>query len=237
MCLYILRGMKVTFIKNIAFILIAFSLFSCADTPKERPVEKTKEVRVSKFQQLLTKYKDISFDTLEVFAAFDMDKKSYKYSGVELDSTEMMLLPEGLGSLEPHSFFACYKFTIDSASIGLITRVPGEYSPTSIKLLVLDTKLDSVVSYFELSDLSGDAGDMWQKTSWLYKNENSYRSLLWQELTHDHIVDDEADSTVDRTNNYYLIDFSSLKPDTIVRDTMKLTMQFADLLKKRTPNE
>ncbi|MBO9659285.1 MAG: hypothetical protein J7527_10715, partial [Chitinophagaceae bacterium] len=155
--------------KNIVFVLMAFLLFSCAETPKEMPAEKTEEVRISKFQQLLTKYRDISFDTLEVFAAFDMDKKDYKYSGVELDSTEMMLLPEEIGRIEPQSFFACYKFQIDSTGIGLITRVPGEYYPTSIKLLVLNTKLDSIVSYFELSDLSGDAGDMWQKTSWLYK--------------------------------------------------------------------
>ncbi|MBO9659640.1 MAG: hypothetical protein J7527_12525, partial [Chitinophagaceae bacterium] len=64
-----------------------------------------------------------------------------------------------------------------------------------------------------------------------------YRSLLWQELTYDHMADDEPDSTIDRTNNYYLIDFSSLKPDTISSDTIKLTRQFANLLRSKTPNE
>jgi hypothetical protein len=225
--------------KKLFFALITFSLFSCGEAPsKESPAEKVEEVRVSKFEKLLTKYKDISFDTLEVFAMFYMEKKGYKFSGAELNAEEMKFLPDDIGSKEAQSFFACYKFPMDATRTGLITRCPGEYSANSVKLLILDTKLDSIVSFFELTELSGDAGDMWQKTSWLYRNNNQqYRAFLFQELTHDRSVDDEPDTTIERTNNYFLVDFSRIKPDTVSTDTVMLTSQFAGLLKKRTPAE
>jgi hypothetical protein len=223
--------------KNIVIVLIALALFGCGqNTSKEGSVEKIAEAPQSKFQQLLTKYKDISFDTLEVFAVFDMERPVYKFSGAKLNNAEMDLLPESLGVKEPGSFFACYKFPMDASKVGLITRTPGEYSATSLKLLILDTKFDSIVSYFELSELSGDAGDAWQKTSWLFKNDQQhYRSFLFEELTHDHIHDEEPDTFPSRTNNYYLVDFSVIKPDTISTDSLKLTVQFSDLLRKKSP--
>lgn len=195
-----------------------------ADTPKD-----------SKFKNLLTKYKDISFDTLKVFSAEDPDSKSYKYKGTKLDTTDVLLFPETIAEqyLNDDGYFACFKFLIDSGRIGLITRTPSTYASSSIKLLILDKQKDAITDIIELAETFGDAGDMAEKISWLLNGvAKKYKSFTWVEESHDHSVEDEKDTTVERWNNYYLIDISKSKVDTVSKDEKELLRKYGKLIRQ-----
>ena len=113
---------------SIAFIIL---LLACNQTTN------SSETRTSKYSRLLSKFQEISFDTLEVYSMGDGAEKNYKYNGVQLDSLDAILFPADIAKRhfsDPPGLFACYKFKIDSFKTGLITRTPSEYYPTSIKL-------------------------------------------------------------------------------------------------------
>ena len=217
--------------RNLLFLATLVLTLSCKQTDtKQRPADPPKD---SKFKNLLTKYKDISFDTLKVFSAEDPDSKSYKYKGTKLDTTDVLLFPEAIAEqyLNDDGYFACYKFYIDIGKIGLITRTPSTYASSSIKLLILDKQKDAITDMIELAETFGDAGDMAEKISWLLRDDlKKYKSFTWVEESHDHSVEDEKDTTVEKWSNYYLIDISKSKIDTVSKDEKLLTKRFKKLL-------
>lgn len=213
-------------------MLILF--FSCDQvTTNQQLSDKPKE---SKFNNLVSKYKDISFDTLKVFSAEDLESNKYKFKGTQLDSADVSLFPNTLSEqyFYDHGFFACFQFAIDSDRTALITRTPSTYEPTSIKLLIFDKQRDSITDFIELAETFGDAGDYAEKSSWLFKHESSkYKSLMWYQESHDNSVDDEKDTTIQTSNYYYLLDISKSKVDTISKDKKELTKNFGNLLKQQ----
>lgn len=220
--------------RELLYIATLVFIFGCNQTDTKQPhADKHKD---SRFKNLLAKYKDISFDTLKVFSAEDPDSKLYKYSGRKLDTTDVLLFPETIAEqyLNDDGYFACFKFLIDSSKIGLITRTPSTYASSSIKLLILDKQKDTITDIIELAETFGDAGDMAEKISWLLKDDlKKYKSFTWVEESHDHSVEDEKDTTVERWNNYYLIDISKSKVDTVSKDEKLLTKKFEKLLAKQ----
>lgn len=188
----------------------------------------------SKFKTLLTKYKDISFDTLRVFSSGELESNKYKFKGTQLDSADVLLLPIALAEqyINDNGYFACYKFSIDSTRMGLITRTPSTYEPSSIKLLILDRQNDTITDFMELAETFGDAGDMAEKISWLFKDNNKkYKSFMWVEESHDNSVENEKDTTLQTWNYYYLLDLSKAKVDTVSKDEKKLLTQFGNLIR------
>lgn len=84
-----------------------------------------------------------------------------------------------------------------------------------------------------MAETFGDAGDMAEKTSWLFKDEyKKYKCFMWVEESHDNSVDDEKDTTVQRWNYYYLLDFSKAKVDTVNKDEKELLKKFGSLIRQ-----
>ena len=209
--------------KYLVIPVILFLIIGCSN-PKEVNSNAKKEKR---FETLLSKYKYVKADTLRVHYISGDEEKS-KFYGVLLDSLERRLLPYGLNDYtEYYAFFACFKFDIDSTRIGLITRSPSNYESSSVKVLVYNTSLDSITYYFELADDWGDAGASFQKTSWLYKSNNSYKVFTVCSDIYDHAIESEGkDTTVDYNISSYMLAIDKYHLDTIVRNDTNLLKRF-----------
>ena len=155
------------------------------------------------------------------------------YEGIHIDSIDVALLPSALSEqyANNNSFFACYKFSIDSNRTGFITRTPSTYESSSIKLLIVDRQQDAITNFIELAEIFGDAGDMAEKTSWLFRDENNkYKSFIWVEESHDTSVDDQNDTIVQTWNYYYLLDISKINVDTLSKGERELLTKFGNLI-------
>jgi hypothetical protein len=219
--------------RRLFYLSTLILLFSCDQKPAKQQQAKTS--KASKFKSLLTKYKDISFDTLKVFSSAELESRQYKFKGKQLNSADVSLFPKELLELysNDNGYFACYKFHIDNKRTGLITRTPSTYEPSSIKLLIFDKQQDAITDFIELAETFGDAGDMAEKTSWLFKDERKkYKSFMWVEESHDNSVDDENDTTIQTRNYYYLFDLSKAKLDTLNKDEKELLKKFGSLIKQ-----
>lgn len=216
--------------KTILYLTIIIALASCNQKSKSFTNQKVEIKKESKYSDLLKKFEGISLDTLKVFS--DEDFKVFK--GRELDSLDVILFPKEIAEahfIDPPGIFACYKFSIDSNRIGLIARTPSEYVPSSIKLFVFDKVKDEITNYVELAESWGDAGDVLEKTSWLFRNkDNSINSLVWVHESHYNSVEVENDTTSESWDYHYLINISKTKIDTINKDSKVLTKEFRNLL-------
>jgi hypothetical protein len=169
----------------------------------------------SKYANLLALYKIINIDTLKIFTIENLDSVGYEFKGTKIDTSLFSLLPKKILQ-DTMPVYSIYKFNLDSLRTGLITRTPGEYKSSSIKLLIYDKQKDAISDYFELSELVGNDGNTLEKTAWLYRGQDKIpMCFLKEEFTHDRSVEDENDTTVTATNNYYLVGFKKNKHDTI----------------------
>jgi hypothetical protein len=217
--------------KKLFYLITIIALYSCNKTTETLSSPKIEVKIESRYSQLLKKFKNISLDTLKVFS--DEDYKTFK--GRKLDSLDVILFPKEIAEahfIDPPGIFACYKFTIDSNRIGLIARTPSEYVPSSIKLFVYSKEKDEITNYIELAESWGDAGDVLEKTSWLFRNkDNSVSSLVWVHEMHYNSAEVENDTTSESWDYHYLINISKTKIDTINKDSKMLTKAFRNILK------
>jgi hypothetical protein len=193
------------------YIIIIFVFISIACNQSA----KTSHPQGSKFEHLLSKFKDISFDTLEVYSIGEGNEKNYKYDGVKLDSVDAVLFPPDIARahfIDPPGLFACFKFKIDSARIGLIARTPSEYAPTSIKLFIYKSGKDTLEENSELAQYIGDAGGLREVNSWLFKNlNNEIQVFTWTHDSEDNSVENENDTTISISNYFHLSNLSTNK--------------------------
>lgn len=171
--------------------------------------------RISKNQDFLDKFETVVLDSTK-FVAPNYDSKGM---GKRLDSLEVALFPKELNyshfSSDYSEFEAISKFDIDSNTIGLVARVPGEYSFTSVKLFFYNRTSDELLpKYFELADKLGDAGYTEELKSWLWKDGNALKSLSYLWTTVEPIEPDDR-TRRSRTDDYYLIHLSPGKFDTV----------------------
>ncbi|UOK42221.1 MULTISPECIES: hypothetical protein [Flavobacterium] len=217
--------------KNLLYLITILTLFSCNEKSKSLAKQKVEIKKESKYSGLLKKFENISFDTLKIFS----EENFKKFKGQELDSLDVILFPKEIAEhhfIDPPGIFACYKFSIDSSRIGLIARTPSEYLPSSIKLFVYNKEKDKITQYIELSESIGDAGDVLEKTAWLFKTQKKdFQSLVWVRESHYNSVEDENDTTIVRWDSHYLIDLSKPKFDTINKISKFLSQEFKNLLK------
>ncbi|GAB3919323.1 hypothetical protein [Mucilaginibacter boryungensis] len=171
-------------------------------------------------------YQPINIDTFKVFSAENTDSAGYKFKGKRIDTTLLYLLPKGI-LWDDTECFAVYKFTIDKNNIGLITRTPGQYSTSSIKLLVYDKRKDTINDFFELAEKWGDAGDVLEKVAWIYKADNhKFNYLIWEEFSHYNSIDNDKDTSVNRDDTYSLLEISNAKHDTLNKKAEALFKKF-----------
>lgn len=171
--------------------------------------------KASKYDHLLSKFKEISFDTLEVYSMDERNKQKYKYEGVQLDSADAVLFPPDIAHahfIDPPGLFACFKFKIDSSKIGLIARTPSEYYPTSIKLFVYDSDKDTLTEFSEVAQFIGDAGALRDVNSWIFRDSNSdFQIFSWIHDSEHNSVENESDTTISESNIYSLSNLSKGK--------------------------
>jgi hypothetical protein len=219
--------------KNIFLLSLALLLFSCGtDTPP--PAQE--QAKPSKYEKTLAKYQDISFDTLKVFSTFeDPDTGSYFYRGQMLDSTELEFIPgDYVNPYNKQMFYACYKFPFDSTRIALITRCPGEYSATALRLFLFDTKADSITADYFLADAFGDAGEVVVTTAWLTRPENGILNYLnYYQSEYSHSMENENDTTVDRCTRASMLSVRNGISDTTEISDLALIKRFLAIETKK----
>jgi hypothetical protein len=223
--------------KKLLYLAIPILLYSCDQKTTKLQQVKLQQTEIhkgSKFKNLLKKYKEISFDTLKVFSSYELNSRQYKFKGIQLDSVDVSLFSKDLAEryINDNGYFACYKFSIDSNTIGLLTRTPSTYEPSSIKLLIFDKQKDTITNTIELAKVFGDAGDSAEKTTWLFKDKNQkYNSFIWITESHDNSVEDENDKTIERWDRYFLLNISESKIDTLKTTEKELLLRFGKLIK------
>ncbi len=216
--------------KQLLYLLIILIFFSCEEKPKHLHKIETEKDKESKYKNLLSKFKDISIDTLKVYSSENYDN----YRGIKMDSVDAILFPKEIAEeyfLE-HDLYACYKFEINSTKIGLLARTPSMYVPSSIKLFIYNKIEDNIKDYIELAESWGDAGDSMEKTSWIIQNEKNEINVLMRIIeSHDHSIENENDTIVENWHYHHLINISKQKIDTISKDSKSITKKFKSLLK------
>jgi hypothetical protein len=217
---------------NKLILLLSLIIFySCSSSTIKESSNQNDNERIIK--TMLSKFKDIRFDTLKVYSPPDIEGE---YHGLVLDSNEALLFPKEIyeaNFIDPPGLFGIYKFRIDNKLLGLIARTPSEYMPSSIKLFFFDEAKNTIVSYLELAENWGDAGDGYTKDSWLFRGaDNHLLSLVWVYESHDNSVDDESDTTIQEWNHYYLLDIMKQRSDTINKDEKFLLKKYYNLLNK-----
>ena len=165
--------------KYTKYILLTIILTGCAKTSDKSEIG-TNDSNEEVIESLLTKFKDVSVDTFEVYSSDDLKNVNFSFHGVRLDSIEIITLPEKMRNNFDQDFYGCYKFSIDSNHVGLIIRTPSEYVTSSIKLFVLDNSSKGILdSYVELAESTGDAGYSLTKTSLIFKDNLKLYYLIW----------------------------------------------------------
>lgn len=162
---------------TIAFFAIIV-IVGCNDKPRTETLGK----RGPRFANLLNKFQDVTFDTLEIYSSDGGDNQRKKYNGIVLDSSEAILFPPEIARRHfsnPPGLFACYKFQLDSSTTALLARTPSEYDATSIKLFIYDIQKDSITTYKEVAESWGDAGDSMTKRSWIVKDKKSEWGIFY----------------------------------------------------------
>lgn len=166
------------------------------------------------YLKLLSKFKDITFDTFLINSLGDnVNFEKYEFKGVQLDSLDIILFPQKIAHahfVDPPGLFACYKFKIDSARTALITRTPSEYFPSSIKLFVYTQKKDTLIETVELAESIGDEGVSRDINSWIFKDKNNIKSFIWARDIDDHSIgnEDKTDTAKVISDNFTIYDIS-----------------------------
>lgn len=213
-----------------------FFLLCCSHENSKVTNEVKPKAEKSKYGHLIDKFETIDIDTFHVYSTYDYDG----FKGIELEFDDVELFPkEILSENFPENeieIYACYRFNIDSSKIGLIARTPSMYAPTSIKLFIYDKKVDSIISFIEVSETWGDAGESLEKESWIFLKKNKLKILTKKVERSDHsaYAEDENDTIVEIWKSYHLINFSNSVFDTISDDEKYLKQIYHSLIETAT---
>ena len=229
----------------ICFLILQLLVIACTETNRtKKPIPAknttlqttmpTQVQKKSRFEELLKKFKPISFDTLQVFYTYG-DQKN-RFLGQELPLKDALNLPFDKSEYHHGSsseVYACYQFSIDSNTIGLIARVPSIYESSSVLLFLFDIKKDIFLeANSQLSENIGDAGDYYQKITWLYRTKDKQiHSFVYDYSSYSHEVEDTADHTLEEWRKYCLINCTDRKFDTLSSNEIQLKKKFKKLLK------
>ncbi|WP_205509229.1 hypothetical protein [Longitalea arenae] len=220
--------------KKLFYLVCLAGLASCEQSKPIKSRVKRQQPLNSRYKSLFELYPNIAIDTLWVYSP---DDSLTAYNGRAIDSLNARFFPMEMAQQhfnEP-GLFAVYKFAIDNNRLGLLTRTPSEYVPSSIKLFIYDKRNDSLTSYIELGERWGDAGDWMIKNSWLFRDSrNRLQALIHVTQGHDNSVDDPSDTTTVEEDLYTLLDLSKDQIDTIFAEQQKLPASYKQIISKKT---
>ena len=179
---------------------------------------------------LLTNYKAISFDTLDVFTG-NVDTNTFKFYGTPLDTANAFLL----NSKNKYEVFACFKFNLNDTIIGLISREPSYYVSSAITLSLYNTTIKSIVAKQKLADSFGDAGDQSQYSTSIVKSQNELTLYSYGWATYNHSAGENPNDTIiDHWYNYTLIKVNKNHFDTISTDSAKIIANYSKIINRLT---
>jgi hypothetical protein len=218
-----------------SYFVIAMIFLSCSEDKNGKDIF---EKEVSRFSYLDKSFREINYDTFYVYSSDNVEDPNYQFHGKKMDSIQVSFLPVAMREEYKFNkdFAACYKFKIDRKITGLISRVPGEYVSSAIKLFLFDESKDSVVTDFYLADNFGDAGEVYAYRSCIFKDKNKRHLILTYITTsYDHSVENNgADTLVERWNKYVLFDLAKNKVDTLSSDSAFITKLHPEIVTKLT---
>lgn len=212
--------------------LVAIFLQSCSQ-PEAGKLEKSPQA--SRLSVVDSLFKDLIIeDTFYVYSSWG-GPDNHPFKGVPMDSMQVALLTYDLKM--SYSYFkdvgACYKFPLDASRFALITRVPGEYESTAIKLFVFDVEKDSVVQTLSLADVFGDAGESMSYSSCIFREKNHGLKVATQwQSEYSHNVDNENDTTVERWNRFWVLDLGKHTGDTLLKDSATIADTYPQIIQR-----
>ncbi|MBO9728886.1 MAG: hypothetical protein J7623_09640 [Chitinophaga sp.] len=181
--------------------------------------------------QLLKLYQPLMGDTIEIDNQRENERAKWRYQGTQIDSILLNLLPTYYEGQEP-LYYACYKFDLDSNTVGLITRTPSDYESSSIKLFAWHKKNDTITFETELAESWGDAGDAMTKTSWLYHHQQSGWMGILEQFNYSEDLNDTT-APISETYDYYHFKWANNRIDTISRDSSALVAIYNQIAPKK----
>lgn len=206
---------RLLFVRLLAFVFILL-LVACSGEKKEAAPE-TKDAAI--YNELLSLYEEVSGkDTIAVFSVEDPEQTNFRFKGFALDSSFVRLLPAAVQHGTNDGYYACFKFSLDSSTIGLITRTPGKYVSSAICLLIFDKQKQAMIAGYELAEHFGESSESVDRVSKLYRKGNSW--LCEKRITHSEYNDEDLSASVpEKRFENYLIKFFPLPPDTLKKNT------------------
>ena len=220
--------------RSLACILLIGSLIGCnnkeiAEQPAPSDTTATSQTLPSKFERLFALYPSITFDSLRVESPHYEDNGNLigKFIGKPLDSAAFSQLRTLLGRDIPplsEGYFAYGKFAVEPGLVGLITRVPGMYSPSKVHLYLVDPVKDVLVSDLELSEHWGDAGDVFLKQSVLKPRVEGLLIRVEEQSSYYHSIEDENNDSVTIGNLDYEILLARDRRDSTYLSSSKRTV-------------
>lgn len=212
--------------KKIIFLL-AIIVYSCSEKPKASETEMVVEGYIA--DSFLAKFEHIELDSLKIYSGGDMESDEYEFKGKPLETRDGSYIRSyftkgdmAYDSSILNQFYACYKFDLSENRYGLIIRCPSEYESSSVRLFEYDMITQEATELMELSESWGDAGDWMEKQSLAFRDSiNRLNVFHFHSIGYDHSVEDITDTTVDVSDNYYLI-----RPKLNGNDTFERNSEF-----------
>jgi hypothetical protein len=216
--------------KNLLYISILL-LAACFPGPSSDQPATTEKPKAS-----LDLFTGITPDSFYVYSTENPSDKNFRFHGKVLDSSVIAAFPYYVRT-DPrwsHEYFACDRFALDSARIALITRTPGEYDSSVIKMYVYDTGKDSVTAELELADIWGDAGEFTSHSSCIFYNPDKHINVLtYYKSLYDHSVNEvENDTIIEYSDEHVLLDLSKTGNDTVSIDSAEIMKKYPAAMKK-----
>ena len=205
--------------KNILYLLF-FCLIACNEPAQNNSIKKD-----SVYAGLIKMYKPLDFDTLKVSPAENADSIGYKFKGEKIDANRLKLLPIDISDDDSNGLFAVYQFKIDNHRTGLITRIPSQYSSSSITLFIYDTITDCITDHFELADTFGDEGWSFVKNGYIFKDRNGRFKYLILKVDKNQDPDSPNKAAI-ITGTCTLIGLDKVKHDTISKNAEPYLAKF-----------
>jgi hypothetical protein len=210
--------------------LFLLFLIACNNHPKNStPLSSdTPQYTIDSF---LAKFKSITLDTLKVYSAEDIENDSFKFKGQSLNQHDWPYIKSIYGEFAKEydssdvllsQFYACYKFEVDKHITALIIRTPGEYVSSKIDLFIYNSITQNVYHQIELAENWGDAGDMFERCSFLFKSGNTLNNYQYNYSSYDHSVEDINDSTLEVWRDLYYLKINTKNIDTLNKDSTML---------------
>lgn len=207
--------------KKIGLFFLLIFLMSCNKKTKETKVSAIDSAvikapdtaYISENMEFLNKFKDVSGDTL-VFVSPENSSQPLR-NAPHISDEEIRLFPSLFkkGNLKNPDVYAMSRFSLDKDNIGLVVQSPGDFSLSSVNLLIYNKPGEGISGTIELADRTSDAGYTDEKKTWIIKDSTGIKGLM-HFYTSIAPVDANDPTRPSKTNDYWWLHFKNGKIDT-----------------------